>query len=129
MKGKTTTIAPFSSQGRFSDVKSVRVLGQDEPSHSERAQEELLLKSTRGEVNIETSLFVRLLWFPTADDIALQGVSDDTIPPGVTISSHLNESQKHVARGMISKRPVIITQGEDKSTSVPSVAYNCYFQS
>ncbi|KAF8994635.1 P-loop containing nucleoside triphosphate hydrolase protein [Cyathus striatus] len=125
-KGKTTTIRPMSKATFSGTAESVRVVGRQEPTNSERAQSELLLLLLRGEKDLRTSFFTRTLWFPKWKGIKYNRDADCGYFGNVLLSNiHLNPSQWCAAEAMISGTPLVVTHGPPgtgKTTTIAAAA-------
>ncbi|KAF8994651.1 P-loop containing nucleoside triphosphate hydrolase protein, partial [Cyathus striatus] len=125
-KGKTTTIHPITKATLVGAPESVRVIGRQEPTNSERAQSELLLLLLRGEKDLRTSFFTRTLWFPKWKGIKYNRDADCGYAGKVLLSHiHLNPSQWRAAVAMISGTPLVVTHGPPgtgKTTTIAAAA-------
>ncbi|KAK7462128.1 hypothetical protein VKT23_007731 [Stygiomarasmius scandens] len=130
-QGKTTRVKFGSGQRPTGTIQNIRVVGQDDPTNSERARNTVLLKVLQGDVNLVNYDFIRYLWFPTAEDTRALGHGDyyqEDHYYEATVgfyASDLNASQKEVVKGMVSSRPMVIVHGPPgtgKTTTIAAAA-------
>jgi len=114
-QGKTTRVKFGDGQQPTGPIQNIRVIGQDDPTNSERARNAVLLKILQGDINLVHHDFIRYLWFPTAEDTWSLGRESYNEGNGLyerIVRSHsLNASQQVVVKGMISSRPMVIVHG------------------
>jgi hypothetical protein len=113
--GKTTSIRFRGGAKLSGTLESVRVVGREEPTNSERACDEFVLLVLRGERKLRASRFVRFLWFPTSAESNQPRTREP--PPSRPIQG-LNASQNDVVAAMTSSRPLVVVQGKPKSFSI-----------
>ncbi|KAK0445637.1 P-loop containing nucleoside triphosphate hydrolase protein, partial [Desarmillaria tabescens] len=108
----------FESHGKQTEIKvpsrfygtvaSVKVIGREGGTNTEKARDELLLHALQGECHLRHSKFVRMLWFPNDKD-AEDYLAVDPIPP--LLAGKLNESQKRVVSAMVSNKHIVVVHG------------------
>ncbi|KAK0200666.1 P-loop containing nucleoside triphosphate hydrolase protein [Desarmillaria ectypa] len=110
--------SPKKSQGKKTEIKvsghfhgtvaSVKVIGREGGTNTEKARDELLLHALQGDCHLRHSKFVRMLWFPNEKDEEDRIVVDPIVP---FLAGKLNDSQKRVVSAMVSNRPLVIVHG------------------
>ncbi|KAF8994638.1 P-loop containing nucleoside triphosphate hydrolase protein, partial [Cyathus striatus] len=125
-KGKMTTIRPMAKTSFAGTAKSIRVVGREEPTNSEKAQSELLLLLLRGERDLRTSVFTRNLWFPKWKAIKKDLTADcGDFGKELLFEIRLNPSQMRAAEAMVSGTPLVVTHGPPgtgKTTTIAAAA-------
>lgn len=109
--GKQTRI---TLQGHISGtIESVRIVGREELTQSERARDEFVLLVLREERNPRESSFIEYLWFsPPAIISKDQGISA-MVPLVDPYIRGLNDSQRGVVGSMLHEDiPLIIAHGK-----------------
>ncbi|KAF5360173.1 hypothetical protein D9758_011319 [Tetrapyrgos nigripes] len=132
LKGKTTNIKFGAGQQptQARAIQNIRVVGQDDPTNSERARNALLLKVLQGGVNLINYPFVRLLWLPTKEDVLELNLEDESwTEEELRLKEfvvNLNSSQRRVLRAMVASRPKMVIvhgpPGTGKTTVIASAA-------
>lgn len=91
-------------------MQTVRVVGRQDPTNSERARDEFLLHILQGKKTLRNSTFIRRLWFPSHR----KHRSGNRIqaPPGPLYIPDLNDSQVEAVSAMVSEDPLVIVHGE-----------------
>ncbi|KAF5366439.1 hypothetical protein D9758_009795 [Tetrapyrgos nigripes] len=123
-KGKTTNIKFGAGQQptQAQVIQNIRVVGQDDPTNSEKARNALLLKILQGDVNLINYMFVRLLWFPAKEDVfELDSEDEDELWVGDALRQFvvsLNASQRESPKMVIVHGP----PGTGKTTTIVSAA-------
>lgn len=107
-RGKQTEIKV--SGGFSGTVASVKVIGREGGTNTEKARDELLLHALQGDCHLRHSKFVRMLWFPKEKDEE-DRVSVAPIAP--LLARKLNVSQRKVVSAMVSVRSLVIVHGEE----------------
>ncbi|KAK7444835.1 hypothetical protein VKT23_015152 [Stygiomarasmius scandens] len=130
-QGKITRVKFGSGQQPTGIIQNIRVVGQDDPTNSERARNIVLLRVLQGDVNLVDYDFIRYLWFPTTEDTRVLSHRDYyeedyyyEATVGFYVSS-LNASQKEVVKGMVSSQPMVIVHGPPgtgKTTTIAAAA-------
>ncbi|KAE9410148.1 hypothetical protein BT96DRAFT_470130 [Gymnopus androsaceus JB14] len=128
-KGKTTHIHFRQGISTSHAIQSVRVIGLNEPTASERARDSLLLRVLQDEAKLTDAEFVRFIWFRTKEDTqrlqqpsASLGINDSLLEPHL---KHLNASQVRVVAAMVDVNPVVVVHGPPgtgKTTTISSAA-------
>ncbi|KAJ7576716.1 P-loop containing nucleoside triphosphate hydrolase protein [Mycena floridula] len=122
-EGRKTNIKMLNG-GLSGEISSVHVEGIDEPTNSERARDELILLALRGEKVLQDSQPVRLIWFPTPEDMD-QPRKSHHLGNRYAGSSNLNDSQKEVVAAMMSESILTIVHGPPgtgKTTTIAAAA-------
>ena len=110
--GKTTEIVLNNGRSISGAIESVRTIGREELTTSERARDEYILQALRGERTTQESPFIHYLWF-SPPKMATQAPSFYTISLSSSIASSLNESQKGVIKAMLDDSvPLVIAHGD-----------------
>ena len=76
--GRVTDIKFDRGQSLLGGLAAVRVVGKEELTNAERARDEFLLLTLRGELQVTDAKFIRFLWFPQrthAEELTTAGVS------------------------------------------------------
>ncbi|KAJ7648216.1 P-loop containing nucleoside triphosphate hydrolase protein [Mycena polygramma] len=109
-------------QGRVTDIKfqhtaltgelaTVRVVGKEELTNSEKARDEFILLALRGELNVTDARFIRLLWFLEPEQRG--EITAPAMLQAITTRVHgLNASQTRTVSKMMSNMPIVIVQGK-----------------
>ncbi|PBK61108.1 P-loop containing nucleoside triphosphate hydrolase protein, partial [Armillaria solidipes] len=105
-RGKQTEIKV--SGGFSGTVASVKVIGREGGTNSEKARDELLLHALQGDCHLRHSKFVRMLWFPNEKD---EEDRASVSPIAPLLAGKLNDSQKKVVSAMVSVRSLIVVHG------------------
>ncbi|KAE9397707.1 P-loop containing nucleoside triphosphate hydrolase protein [Gymnopus androsaceus JB14] len=130
-KGKTTHIHFQQGISTSHAIQSVRVIGLDEPTTSEKARDSLLLRVLQDEAKLTDAEFVRFIWFKTEEDTRrLQQPSVSLHINGSLLEphlKHLNASQVGVVAAMVNVNlnPVVVVHGPPgtgKTTTISSAA-------
>ncbi|KAG6889508.1 hypothetical protein C0992_004923 [Termitomyces sp. T32_za158] len=108
-KGRTTNIH-FTGQALSGKLEKVRVFGPPGLTNTEKARNELVLRVQQGLEVLNTSSFIRMLWFPTKKTQAL--IVQDPVSIPVTPFEGLNPSQEAVASKMVSTCPLVVVHGK-----------------
>ncbi|KAF5366400.1 hypothetical protein D9758_009798 [Tetrapyrgos nigripes] len=107
-------------------IQNIRVVGQDDPTNSKRTRNALLLKVLQGDVNLINYTFVRLLWFPTREDVLDLSLEVEDEPALRQFVVSLNASQREVVHAMVTGRPKMVIvhgpPGTGKTTTIASAA-------
>lgn len=110
-KGKDSEIEFLGSKTKA--VKSLNIIGRDDPTGAERALECILLKVLKGERQLSSSQFTRFIWFPARKDLeALQVKIPAGHHPDRRPLLMLNNSQNEAVRAMTSSRPLVVVHGK-----------------
>ncbi|KAJ6468012.1 P-loop containing nucleoside triphosphate hydrolase protein [Mycena vitilis] len=108
-------------QGRVTDIKfkhaaltgelaTVRVVGKEELTNSEKARDEFILLALLGELNVTDARFIRLLWFLEPEKRG--EIAAPAMLQTITTRVHgLNASQARTVSKMMSNMPIVIVQG------------------
>ncbi|KAK0421900.1 P-loop containing nucleoside triphosphate hydrolase protein, partial [Armillaria borealis] len=105
-RGKQTEIKV--SGGFSGTVASMKVIGREGGTNTEKARDELLLHALQGDCHLRHSKFVRMLWFPNEKD------KEDRIsvaPIAPLLAGKLNDSQQKVVSAMVSVRSRVVVHG------------------
>lgn len=118
-QGRTTTIG-FLGARLTGELQSVRVVGRQDLTNTEKARDEFILLVLRGQRSLQESQFIKLLWFPPSGSRRRRKpiTVDDTKLILIPLQS-LNESQSRVATAMISDRPIVIAHGKISNLHFP----------
>ncbi|KAF7980215.1 hypothetical protein HWV62_39321 [Athelia sp. TMB] len=109
--GKTTEIVLNNGRSISGAIESVRTIGREDLTTSERARDEYILLALRGERTTQESPFIEYLWF-SPPKMEIQAPSLYTISMSPSIASSLNESQKGVIKAMLDDSvPLVIAHG------------------
>ncbi|PBK86032.1 P-loop containing nucleoside triphosphate hydrolase protein, partial [Armillaria gallica] len=104
--GKQTEIKV--SGGFYGTVASVKVIGREGGTNTEKARDELLLHALQGDCHLQHSKFVRMLWFPNEKD---EEDRASVAPIAPLLARKLNDSQKNVVSAMLSARSLVVVHG------------------
>lgn len=107
--GKHTTIG-FSGERLTGTLQSVKVVGRQELTNSERARDEFVLLLLRGERFLRDYPFIQRVWFPRDNTARVD-------PPLLTEIPGLNDSQLQVVSAMIGPSPLVVVHGSDNTSS------------
>ena len=108
--GKRTTIKVVQGNYR-GGIERIRVEGREELTCAENARDQFLLRLLHGEITLEQSPFIDLLWFRT-QVLTRQSRPSHSVPSALAFVK-LNDSQKQVAAAMISTtEDLVIAHGE-----------------
>lgn len=108
--GKTTKVQ-LTSGGFANNIERIRVEGREELTCAENARDEFLLRLLQGEISLRSSVFIDMLWFPSAQHLTRQSRPAHDISLSRAFVE-LNDSQKLVATAMVSqKEPLVIAHG------------------
>lgn len=107
--GKTTGIR-FTGPSLSGTLASVRVVGRQDLTNSEKAREEMLLLYLQKQKSVRDSFFIRMLWFPSRRQQL--NPQDGNAAPPPTVSIPLNNSQLEAVRAMVSQTPLVIIHGK-----------------
>jgi len=111
-KGKQTTIRMNDKHRDIGTLSTVKVLGRQELTNAEKAQEELMFLLLTCKKDLRTSPFIRSVWFPTWKDIhAPPDIVDEHYADSVIDSMGLNVSQRAVVKAMVGEQPIVVTHG------------------
>lgn len=118
MKGKRTTIAFHDQKHPGKELRHVKVVGRQDPTNSEKAQNEFLLLVMQGGRTLRGSPFIRMVWFPQwklldVDPIIVASQDADLIVNRI----QLNESQRAAVHAMVGASPLIVVHGEKSFVS------------
>ncbi len=108
--GKQTEIKV--SGGFYGTVASVKVIGREGGTNTEKARDDLLLHALQGDCHLKHSKFVRMLWFPNEKD---EEDRAPVAPIAPLMAGKLNDSQKKVVSAMLSARSLVVVHGEELS--------------
>jgi regulator of nonsense transcripts 1 len=111
VKGRRTTLGALNHSGQ---IQSIRVVGRQDPTNSERLAEFLLLCVLQGKKTFQKSPFIRLFWFPhwkTFRPPADSAASREEIVRRVLDSAQLNPSQEEVVRKAQTNERVLVVHG------------------
>lgn len=113
--GKSTTVVLNNGRNISGAIESVRTVGQEELTSSERARDEFILLVLRGERDARESPFFHYLWLsPPEMEARSSGFYTLSLAP--SISQLLNDSQKGVIRAMLDDDvPIVIVHGKHLS--------------
>jgi regulator of nonsense transcripts 1 len=109
-KGKTTTILLQKGKGP-SNLRSVKVVGLQDATNSERTRDELLYLVLAGQKSLQESPFIQRVWFPHRFDQTTSTATDSGRPEKVSTSIKLNDSQCNAMRAMVGKSPIVVVHG------------------
>ncbi|KIK52414.1 hypothetical protein GYMLUDRAFT_77826 [Collybiopsis luxurians FD-317 M1] len=112
-KGKTTGLKFQKSIPKTGPIESVSVVGLEDLTPAEKAQDALLLRILQGKVSILDAPFVRYLWFvQTKEDEECLRASTEVFDE-TEYTSHLNQSQIQVVGAMTATTgsPVVVVHG------------------
>ncbi|TFK29531.1 hypothetical protein FA15DRAFT_582319 [Coprinopsis marcescibilis] len=125
MQGKKTTLGAVQLSG---GIASIRVVGRQELTSSERALEHLLLTTLQGLKSFQQSPFIRLFWFPTwkrfkppPESFRLNSSAYNTVMD----VANLNVSQKKVIDTLVSSERAVIVHGPPgtgKTTTIATIS-------
>ncbi|KAK0237312.1 P-loop containing nucleoside triphosphate hydrolase protein [Armillaria nabsnona] len=104
--GKQTEIKV--SGGFYGTVASVKVIGREGGTNTEKARDELLLHALQGDCHLKHSKFVRMLWFPNEKN---EEDRASVAPIAPLLAGRLNDSQKKVVSAMLSARSLVVVHG------------------
>ncbi|KAE9391146.1 hypothetical protein BT96DRAFT_832490 [Gymnopus androsaceus JB14] len=131
-QGKTTHIHFQQGISKSRALQSVRVIGLDEPTNSQRARNSLILRVLQDEAKLTDAKFARFIWFRTEEDTQhLQQLSASLHINGSLLEphlKHLNASQVEVVAAMVdvNLNPVVVVHvgppGTGKTTTISSAA-------
>ncbi|KAF8962214.1 P-loop containing nucleoside triphosphate hydrolase protein [Flammula alnicola] len=124
-KGKQTTIRMHGKNHNLGEIQSIRVVGRQELTNPEKAREEFLHLLLTGRKNLRDSPFIRTLWFPKwkATNCPFRTVALDLLTADrMTAEMKLNESQRHVVRGMVGDMPVVVAHGPPGTGKTTTIA-------
>jgi regulator of nonsense transcripts 1 len=111
VKGKSTTLGRLNVK---EPVSSIRIIGRQDATNSERLADFLLLGVLQGKKTFQNSPFIRLFWFPgwkkfrPPEDTAILQPEKVEI---VLRAARLNESQERVVRMAGEKERCMIVHG------------------
>ncbi|KAF5370959.1 hypothetical protein D9757_009876 [Collybiopsis confluens] len=129
-EGKKTKISFGGALSKTKTPKSISVVGLEDPTAAEKAQESLLLMILQGHVNVLDAPFVRYLWFRSKQDtklLRLKSARSESNHRSGPYVAHLNSSQGDVVEAMTSTTgsPVVVVHGPPgtgKTTTISSAA-------
>ncbi|KAF5363110.1 hypothetical protein D9757_012038 [Collybiopsis confluens] len=129
-EGKKTKISFGGALSKTKTPKSISVVGLEDPTAAEKAQESLLLMILQGHVNVLDAPFVRYLWFRSKQDtklLTLKSARSESNHRSGPYVAHLNSSQGDVVEAMTSTTgsPVVVVHGPPgtgKTTTISSAA-------
>ncbi|CDO72684.1 hypothetical protein BN946_scf184985.g104 [Trametes cinnabarina] len=99
------------------DIKTVRVLGREEPTSSELARNEFFSNLLHGTTVLDNSDFIRLVWFSSGKRVKAKKAAQNEQ------FSSLNRSQRVVATAMIeNKEPLVIVHGPPGTGKTTTIA-------
>ena len=114
VKGKTTNIK--CKEGKMTaSLQSVKVIGREELTNSEKARDELILLLLQGRKSLRNSPFIRSIWFLRWKKLNNRDGSADVSQAEareLTQQMGLNPSQQDVGLAMLSGPPIVIAHGE-----------------
>ncbi|KIK52418.1 hypothetical protein GYMLUDRAFT_64252 [Collybiopsis luxurians FD-317 M1] len=125
-KGKTTAIKLHTFVPNATPFQSVSVVGLEDPTAAEKAQEALVLRILQGQVSLLDAPFVRYLWFRSHWDVQRLNASSEACAEMQYIE-HLNPSQAEVVGAMTctAGSPIVVVHGPPgtgKTTTISSAA-------
>ena len=96
-------------------LQSVKVIGREELTNSEKARDELILLLLQGRKSLRNSPFIRSIWFLRWKKLNNRDGSADVSQAEareLTQQMGLNPSQQDVGLAMLSGPPIVIAHGE-----------------
>lgn len=114
IKGRTTNIQCKGGKMTAS-LQSVKVIGRQELTNSEKARDELILLLLQGRKTLRNSPFIRSIWFLRWKKLKNRDGSTDFSQAearALTQQMGLNPSQQEVGLAMVSGPPIVIAHGE-----------------
>ena len=112
--GKRTELYMYKGNLKGS-VESVKVVGREELTNAELGRDEHLLLMLQGEVEMDKSLFVRIVWFPKgvkSTSKKSKRAAAEAPPESAPSFDALNESQRTAAIAMVGNtEPFFLTRG------------------
>ena len=117
VKGRTTNIQ--CKDGKMTtSLQSVKVIGRQELTNSEKARDELILLMLQGRKTLRNSPFIRSIWFHRWKKLNNKDGSADVSQAearAMTQRMGLNPSQQEVGLAMVSGPPIVIAHGENSN--------------
>ncbi|KAI0333205.1 hypothetical protein GY45DRAFT_320850 [Cubamyces sp. BRFM 1775] len=116
--GKHTTLTISGGRVRAKEITHIRVLGREEATCAELARDFFITQILQGEMVLDVSPFVRMLWFPNRqkNKKAKKPATDEQF-------ASLNDSQRRVAAEMIADgEPLVIAHGPPGTGKTSTIA-------
>lgn len=106
-------------------LQSVKVIGRQELTNSEKARDELILLLLQGQKTLRNSPFIRSVWFPRWKQLKNRDGSADVSQAearALTQQMGLNPSQQEVGLAMVSGPPIVIAHGPPGTGKTTTIA-------